>query len=435
MDDFEREIKAGFLDEATQMLEDVEQSFLVLEQDQSNRSTLEKIFRLAHNLKGSGRAVGFEELAQFTHKFESLLLKLKNGEVAIQTATVGLLLRCKDHIGLMVEGLRANLDAKFDSQELYSELDQHINGQIPSAMPEPALVSAMAPPSADTPSSAPVATPEPEPILAPVHEISLAPVDLAPKAQNKNPPADESLRVSLARVEKLINFVGELVIMESVLKQQAEAAGHVHLRKAVHQLGKVTKEVQDIAMSLRMIPLRQTFQKMQRIVRDTSQVLNKKVNLTIKGEETEIDKTVLEHIGDPLVHLIRNSVDHGIEAEGKRSTSGKDAVGQIQLRAFHQSDSLVIEVEDDGNGLDAEHLRKKAIEKGVIKADAVLTEEECHKLIFAPGFSTKAEVTEVSGRGVGLDVVKTNIERLQGDIHIKTEAGKGTCFRIRLPLC
>lgn len=416
MDDFEREMKTGFLDEAAQMLTDVEQSFLVLETDPSNAATIEKIFRLAHNLKGSGRAVGFEELAEFTHKFESLLLKLKTKEIAVEPAVVGLLLRCKDHISVMVEGLRQDLGARFDSRALMGELDDQIQGRVAAA---PAAAG-----------QSPAAEPA---VSGATVSMSLAPTETT--TAQKSPTADESIRVSLQRVEKLINFVGELVIMESVLKQQTGAADVPHtLRKSVHQLGKVAKEIQDISMSLRMIPLRQTFQKMQRIVRDTSQTLNKKIQLTITGDDTEIDKTVLEHIGDPLVHLIRNSVDHGIEAESKRVEAGKPAAGQIALRAYHKSDSLIIEVEDDGNGLNAEILRKKAIEKGVIKADAHLTEEECHRLIFAPGFSTKSEVSEVSGRGVGLDVVKTNIERLQGSVQIETKTGRGTMFRIRLPL-
>jgi two-component system chemotaxis sensor kinase CheA len=219
-----------------------------------------------------------------------------------------------------------------------------------------------------------------------------------------------------------------------VLKEQSSASGLTDLQKTVIQLGKATKEVQDVSMSLRMIPVRQVFQKMQRIVRDTSANLDKLVTLQLEGEDTEVDKTILEALGDPLVHLIRNAVDHGIESMEGRLDAGKDAEGQIALRAFHQSGNLVIEIQDDGGGLNPAKLKAKAIEKGILSPNARLSDREAYQLIFAPGFSTKAEVTDISGRGVGMDVVKTNIDALQGNIQIETEVGKGTCFRITLPL-
>jgi two-component system chemotaxis sensor kinase CheA len=245
---------------------------------------------------------------------------------------------------------------------------------------------------------------------------------------------EESIRVSLSRLEKLLNSVGELVILQSVLREQSQGFNPHLLRKTVHQMGKVTKEVQDISMSLRMVPLRQTFQKMQRIVRDTGNLLGKKVMLSTAGDDTELDKTVLEHISDPLVHLIRNACDHGIESPEKRIAAGKTETGFVALRAYHESGKLVIEVKDDGGGIDGERLQQKAVEKGILKPGARLTPQESIQLIFHPGFSTKAQVTEVSGRGVGMDVVKTNIEALQGEVLVETELGKGTTFKVILPL-
>lgn len=206
------------------------------------------------------------------------------------------------------------------------------------------------------------------------------------------------------------------------------------MKKTVNQLAKVTKEVQDISMGLRMVPLKQTFQKMQRIVRDTSSKLDKKINLKLMGEETEVDKTILENLGDPLVHLVRNSVDHGVETPQERLAAGKPEFGEIVLYAYHQSGTLMIEVRDDGAGLNPAKLTAKAIEKGILKPGTQLSDTEAYNLIFASGFSTKAVVSDVSGRGVGMDVVKTNIERLQGTIQIETVLGKGTCFKICLPL-
>ena len=205
-------------------------------------------------------------------------------------------------------------------------------------------------------------------------------------------------------------------------------------RKTVHQMGKVTKEVQDISMSLRMVPLKQTFQKMQRIVRDTANMLDKRVNLVTQGEDTELDKTVLESISDPLVHLIRNACDHGIETPAERLSAGKSETGTVTLNAYHQSGKLVIEVKDNGGGINGNRLVQKAIEKGILAPGAELSPRDAIHLIFHPGFSTKAQVTEVSGRGVGMDVVKTNIEALQGEVEVETELGKGTTFKVILPL-
>jgi two-component system chemotaxis sensor kinase CheA len=299
--------------------------------------------------------------------------------------------------------------------------------------------------------SAPVAEPAPAPVTpAPAAErpqLKVVPTpaestSAQPAAKNehggaapKSPVIDESIRVALSKVEKLINNVGELVIMQTVLSQHRFQIEHPLLRKTIEEVSKITKEIQDISMSMRMIPLKQTFQKMQRIVRDTSKILGKEVNLVLSGEETELDKTVLENLGDPLVHLIRNAVDHGLENGPDRVAKGKTSAGRIELTAYHRGAHIVIEVRDDGRGLDAQKLKQKAIEKGVIRAGQELSEKECYNLIFAPGFSTKSEVSDISGRGVGLDVVKTNVEKiLHGEIQIETEIGKGTCFRILLPL-
>ncbi len=206
------------------------------------------------------------------------------------------------------------------------------------------------------------------------------------------------------------------------------------LQRTVQQLGKLSKEIQDISMSLRMIPLKQTFAKLQRIVRDTSKALDKEVELSIYGDHTEVDKTVLEQVSDPLVHIVRNAVDHGLEPAAERIQVGKSKEGRVMIRAYHQGNNLVIEVTDDGKGLDPKRLMKKAIEKGIISPSTQLSDSEAIHLIFHPGFSTKDQVSEISGRGVGLDVVKTNVERLGGQVQLESDLGAGSCFRILLPL-
>lgn len=467
MDEFELELKNAFLEEAAQLLVDAEQCFLSLEQSPDDISIIDKIFRLAHNLKGSSKAVGFEEMGAFAHVFESLLLKIKNNEFKATPPLVGLLLKCNDHINMMVESLKADVNATFQSDELIGQIEAAMRGElndgpagsaiedenfveeifdVPGAdlFPEeqvepphgtqleaqdiPEMLEGVSDPDNPAPPTLEVvAAQSPAATPAPVEERK--PVA---KAQTQA-AADETIRVSLSRLEKLLNFIGEMVILQTVLREQTQSSS-MFVRKTMSQLSKVTKEVQDLSMSLRMVPLKQTFQKMQRIVRDTSSALNKKINLTIDGEDTEVDKTVLENINDPLVHIVRNAVDHGIETGEKRLAAGKPEAGHVTLDAYHQSGKLIIEIRDDGGGINPNVIRQKAIEKGLIRESTILSRQETLQLVFAPGFSTKAVVTDVSGRGVGMDVVKTNIEALQGEVFIETEVGKGTIFKISLPL-
>lgn len=428
--DFESELKLGFLEEAAQSISDVEECFLDLEKDPSNVETINKIFRLAHNLKGSSKAVGFNEFGAFTHEFETFILKIKNGQFNCTPDVVNILLAANDHVKVMIEGLKSDLNAQFDSTQLLDQMKNFNPGtgaQLASAPAEP-IESVRVEPSIE------------EILAQQAAQEAMLSNQVLEKANKTNAvatpkaAADETLRVALTKVEHLLNNVGEMVILQSVLQQQMQSVQNEELKKIVHQISKISKEIQDSSMSLRMTAIKPVFQKMQRIVRDTALALHKDFQLVLTGEETEIDKTVLDRIGDPLVHLIRNSVDHGIESSEVRLANGKPAQGKVELSAFHKSGSLVIEIKDDGGGLNPEKLRKIAIQKGVIKADAQLTEQECQQLIFAPGFSTKEQVTDVSGRGVGMDVVKTNITELNGEIKIESKVGTGTTFRIILPL-
>lgn len=458
MDDFERELKVGFLDEAAQLLTDTEQCFLNLESSSDDPTVIEKIFRLAHNLKGSARGVGFNEMGEFTHRFESLLLKLKNKEIPVNSGIVSLLLECNDLLSRWVEALKADLSASFEFSDLYARLQNYLDGKVEAAGSVPAE-DVKPDPVPDAPSADMFAEPLPamsepmqmasgEPDMTPlspppspaVEAHPAPPVEVAhqtPKAEAKPKAAqqDESLRVSGRRLEKLMNNVGELVILQTVLDQQKSQTSSPLLQKTISQLAKITKDIQDISMSLRMVPLKPTFQKMQRIVRDTSNALGKEIDFVLSGEETEIDKSVVENIGDPLVHLVRNAVDHGIEDAAERTAADKPVKGRVELKAFHRGGNIVIEIVDDGKGLDAEKLRKKGFEKGIFRQGQTVSDKDAYMLIFHPGFSTKAVVTDISGRGVGLDVVKTNIEKmLKGEVQLETVLGKGTTFRILLPL-
>ncbi|HEY8278449.1 MAG TPA: chemotaxis protein CheA [Bdellovibrionota bacterium] len=407
MENFEAEIRMGFLDEAKELLANAEQCFLNLENAHRDPAVIEQIFRLAHNFKGSAGAVGFTDLKDFAHKLESLLLKVKNGEIPVTPKLIGLLLRCNDYLSSTVERLRADTSASCANPALCTEMEGDFTQDLQAEPP----ASAFPPPNKE-----PAAQ---------------------PSIPATKPAADESVRVALEKIDHLLNNVGELSILQTVMDQQRrQAASNLNplMLKTIGQMSKIIKEVQTVSMSLRMLPVRQTFQKMQRIVRDTSATLGKEVEFRSSGDETELDKTVIEQLGDPLVHMVRNAVDHGLENKEEREKAGKSPVGHISLSAFHRGGQIVIEIRDDGRGLDAEKLRKKAREKGLLAANAELSDEEAYHLVFAPGFSTKEAVTDVSGRGVGMDVVKTNISALRGEVEIETDLGKGTCFRVLLPL-
>jgi two-component system chemotaxis sensor kinase CheA len=468
MDEFEKEVKLDFLTEALQLLDDSEQAFLALESDKHNADLMNQIFRLAHNLKGTSRAVGFGDVAEFTHEFENLILKLKEGKLEITDAIVSLLLECNDHVSVMIKMLNMDLNSRFDSKEIIEKILSALTGNLTVVAKTAAVethqeeetivleeISAEdiallqsfeanlnAPPEVlsmeekEKRAESFFPTEKPAMTIAPVAPAVEGVVvqeqkkAIAIKGNNE----DDSIRVSLARVEMLNNVVGELVIIQTVLNQHREEIENPLMLKSLSQLAKLSKEIQNISMSLRMVPLKQTLQKMQRIVRDTSKALDKKVVLELVGEETEIDKTVLEHLADPLVHIVRNAVDHGLESTEARLAAGKGEAGVVTIKALHEGNNLVIEISDDGKGINAKVIREKAIEKGVISANATMTDEEIVNLIFHPGFSTKSEVSEISGRGVGMDVVKTNIEKLSGEVKITTEIGKGSKFKVVLPL-
>jgi len=467
MDDLELELKEDFLQEATQLLEDSEQAFLALEGENENSELVNQIFRLAHNLKGTSRAVGFGGVAEFTHEFENLILKIKDGTLKIDEEVVSLLLEGNDHLVIMIKMLKMDMNSEIDSTDLIEKIqfllknyqqkqsestetsetkkENEENNSISEELELNLDSSENEEPMEMSKSSEQIeiSSEKDLKIFSKNSEQSVQEeqpkVKPKPKDDSSKTSAtakkDETIRVSLSRVEDLNNFVGELVILQTVLQQRGDLLVNDDLMlKSLRHLGKLSKEIQEISMSLRMVPLKSTMQKMGRIVRDTSKILNKKVDLVLEGEETEIDKTVLEFLSDPLVHIIRNGVDHGLGTPEERESVGKPPQGTLTIKAFHEGNNLVIEIKDDGKGINPEIIKKIAIEKEVISANENLTENEIINLIFHPGFSTKEEVTEVSGRGVGMDVVKNNIENLSGEIIVNSTLGEGSIFTVRLPL-
>ncbi len=284
--------------------------------------------------------------------------------------------------------------------------------------------------------SKPIA-PEPVAIKEQQPQIADTPVVVKEKENKKNPEAT-SIRVSIEKVDSLINMVGELVITQAMLSQYGEGEFTENRRmlmlEGLAQLATNTRELQESVMQIRMLPISFVFSRFPRLVRDISQKLGKKVELKLLGETTELDKTVMEKISDPMVHLIRNSLDHGLETPAERIASGKDESGTVTLNAYHQGGNIIIEIIDDGKGIDPQVIRSKAIGKGLIKEDDELTDQEVIDLIFLPGFSTKEEVSDLSGRGVGMDVVKRNIQELNGTVEVFSQINQGSTFTIRLPL-
>lgn len=304
--------------------------------------------------------------------------------------------------------------------------------EAPSVSAEPA--AAVEPPTKEQP-EAPAKAADPAPIKA-VTPPAARPAGGADKGSSK-PAEASSIRVSTEKVDSLINMVGELVITQSMLGQLGrdfDLGKLQDLQEGLAQLEHNTRELQESVMKIRMMPISFVFSRFPRLVRDLGQQLGKEIDLVLVGESTELDKTVMEKIGDPMVHLVRNSLDHGIEKPDKRTAAGKSRRGTITLNAYHQSGNIVIEIKDDGGGLNTDRIRNKAIERGLISATDTLSDAEVHDLIFEPGFSTAETISDVSGRGVGMDVVKRNITELNGTVEVESELGLGSVFKIRLPL-
>lgn len=293
----------------------------------------------------------------------------------------------------------------------------------------------------------PAAAPEPEPAPPPaapalaVVASAPAPAEAAPEAQGqgqlRKSEAGATIRVDLDRVDRLIDLVGELVINQAVLAQRVMEAGLARasaVAMGLDELEQLTREIQDSVMAIRAQPVKSVFQRMPRLVREVAAMTGKPVRLVTEGEGTEVDKTVIERLADPLTHMIRNAIDHGLESPDKRAAAGKPAEGVVKLAAFHRSGRIVIEVSDDGGGINRERVKGIAIEKGLVSAEATLSDEEIDNLIFMPGFSTAAEVSDISGRGVGMDVVRRSIQALGGRINIVSKPGKGSTFTMSLPL-
>jgi two-component system chemotaxis sensor kinase CheA len=474
----DQELLDGFLAETTELLEKLDDDLIALEKASDDTDLMNRIFRSIHTIKGASSFLGFDLLVKVAHKTEDVLNRLRKGELVVTPEIMDVILEATDLVKLLVSDIKAGDIQERKTEGTISKLlplllesagaaQPSAEAANPPAQPtapaEPAETPAQAPSSAETAeASAPPAASETAADSAPVPPPDAAPVpapraaaDAAPKKTAAPPKQAEgkgddlsdntTVRVDVKRLDDLMNQVGELVLERNRMIQinqdlQQSDVNHADFNEEFGKLTKrmsfVTSELQMQVLKMRMIPVEKVFKKFPRIVRSMSRDLGKEVDLQIVGEETELDRSVVDEIGDPLIHLIRNAMDHGLETPDERLAAGKPRNGTLVLAAIHEGNQIIISIKDDGRGIDTERVGRKAIEKGLITEEqfAAMGQREVFDLLFLPGFSTKEKTTDLSGRGVGMDVVKTNIKKLNGLIEIKSTKDLGSEFILRLPL-
>jgi two-component system, chemotaxis family, sensor kinase CheA len=420
-----------FITEAREHLETAESAMLELENKSNDNELVNKIFRGFHTIKGMAGFLNLTDIGSLAHSAENLLDLARKSKLVLVGSNSDAVFASLDMLKKMIADLKQAVDSgtPIAAQPALAALLETLKAAAEGRNPAPVESPAAAP-------IAGVAKAEQQQLDRVVEEV----VSDGPKAKGPSTSAaqtaDDKIKVSTSRLDTLVNMTGELVIAQLMVAEQIASAGmsmHDLARKVSHQ-GKIVRELQELSMSMRMVPIQGVFQKMARLARDLSHKATKPVDFVTVGEETELDRTVVDKIADPLIHMVRNSIDHGIEGPEDRVKAGKPPTGRVELRAFHRCGSIIIEIEDDGKGLNTERILQKAVEAGLVEAGQDLPQEDIFKLIFHPGLSTAEKITSVSGRGVGMDVVKKNVEALRGRIDISSTRGKGTIFTIQLPL-
>ncbi len=422
-----------FISEAREHLEMIEQELLLLEQAPQNPEPIHAIFRSFHTIKGLAGIFNLTSTRDLAHEVETLLDLVRNGALPATPSLVDVVLACADRLGEIVDRLDEDRGGTAVALPDNSELLERLRNEMMPPDDEPAELPAS---SGTLEAATPYAAEETVAANLSSLEASGAGGDSATARRRANDSNSAHVKVETSKLDFLVDMVGELVIAQSLVQQDPSLAqlGDPRLGRNLSQLGRITTDLQKIAMSLRVVPIRQTFQRMQRAFRDLVKKSGKQAELELIGEDAELDRSIVEQLADPLMHMIRNSVDHGLESPGEREQTGKSGVGKVRLVASHQSGNVLIEVSDDGRGLNRSKILKKAIERGLIPEDANLPVDKILELIFEPGFSTADQVSDVSGRGVGMDVVKKQIQKLRGRIEIRSEPGVGTTFLLRFPL-
>ncbi|NNM61866.1 MAG: chemotaxis protein CheA, partial [Steroidobacteraceae bacterium] len=420
-----QEILQVFFAESSDCLDAMESGLLTLDAH-ADRETINTIFRAAHSIKGGAGTFGFMEISRFTHGAETLLDEMRNGVRPVAAEAVQLLLEAVDVLRQMLASAAADQPIATTAAQALSVRLEKTLAERDEPVGSAGTVPPPSPPATDMPADVPA-------------ELRAGGGESRPEsAPAARPVADSgSIRVSTDKVDALINLVGELVITQSMLSRfidHCEPQDLETLRRGLIHLSRNTRELQESVLKIRMLPIGFSFNRFPRLVHELSRTLGKKVELKVSGEQTELDKTVLEKIADPLVHLVRNSLDHGLETPAQRAAAGKGEVGTLELNAYHEGGNIMIEVKDDGAGINKARVLEKARARGLIGQDTTPSDDQIHNLIFLPGFSTAEAVSDVSGRGVGMDVVRRNINDIGGHVQISSQEGLGTKIRIRLPL-
>jgi len=430
------EILQEFLTESAENLDQVERDLVALEGVPDSRPLLANIFRNVHTIKGSSGFIGLTRLEKVAHAGENLLSVLRDGRLVVTAEITTSLLRLIDVLRRMLAHIHeTGTEKNEDHSDLIGELNQFVSPVARPAPPSPAMVKPGA--SAASRPTVPVCTAAPKPVRpAPVVTEAPPPSSVVGEASAVAVSGESNVRVSVGLLDKLMNLVGELVLARNQVLQISGGREEAALAAASQRLNLVTSELQEEVMKTRLQAINTVWQKFPRVVRDVSRELGNRVRLEMEGKETELDRTIIEAIKDPLTHLIRNSVDHGIEDPAARRAAGKPEEGLLLLQAYHEGGQVNIEIRDDGRGIDVARVKSKAIERGLVSAEqaARLTDHDAAMLIFSPGLSTAEKVTNISGRGVGMDVVKTNIERIGGTIDVHSVPGQGTTMKVKIPL-
>lgn len=450
-----------FLIESEELLQGMDQDMVTLESTPNDADLLNRIFRALHTIKGTSGFLGYEPVVRLGHRAEDVLNKLRRGEISLSRRMMDALLQTRDQLGIMLNDIRQGGLKQYDIDGLVHELESVQKAEAPDAattVPETVSTSAsiqdtavlepeVIPAANITPSqegkSAEVAPVEASFAVAPEKAQAAA----ASTGTKTSAPAAESatMRVDVRKLDELINLVGELVLERNRLVQLSRDVSNGKISGesldsafslSTARLSFLTEELQGAGLRTRMVPIDAVFKKFPRLVRDVARAVQKDVELIVKGEDTEIDKTMVELIGDPLIHIVRNSLDHGLEKPDVREAAGKPRSGTIRLEAEQEGDQIVISVIDDGAGIDPDRVARKAVEKGLTTAERVrsLSKKEILEFIFLPGFSTVEKVSDLSGRGVGMDVVRTNLRKMNGTVDLESHVGFGTTIRLRLPL-
>jgi two-component system chemotaxis sensor kinase CheA len=483
-----------FIDESKEHLQVINDQMLLLEQHPAELQIVNVIFRSAHTLKGMSATMGYDDLAELTHQMESVLDAIRNKKLSITAEILDALFKSVDHLEKMVLSIEAGGDGKLDVGAITTMLQQIEKGEsndqqhtyeITVILREDCLLKAVrvfmileviekvaqiieSKPSVNDLKEEKF---EQKFVLTIVSKLSsddicsrilnVSEVDkaaahsiewseptedrtekkieqssLKSSASISAPTSNKTIRVNIERIETLMNLFEELVIDRGRLEEISKGIENNELKETVERMSRISSDLQDIILTMRMVPVDQVFNRFPRMVRGLAKDLNKKVKLEIVGAETELDRTIIDEIGDPLVHLLRNSVDHGIESPDTRTQNGKATEGTVILRAFHSGNHVFIEIEDDGGGINRKRVLTKALQNGIVSSDEAekLSENQVYHLLLASGFSTAEVVSDISGRGVGLDAVKNKIEMIGGSISIHSTEGKGTLFSIQLPL-